>query len=347
VLSRPRRLGFPFDDPRARVTNLGRNALWYGLRALGLGEGDEILMPAYHCGSEVAPVVELGIVPRFWQGDVSFEPDPEELEPLLGSRTRGLYLIHHLGLAHEAPRWRRWCDERGLLLFEDAAPGWPAALAGKPLGSWGDLALFSPWKTFGLPDCGVVLCSPPAAVPPPSAEWPTRELAKGFLRWPLQRLSLGAALQRRGYESPPALPPSVEFTLHHPERGVSKASLALLGRLAGRGAAPRRAANWDWLLERLGERMPAAFRRPAGEGCPFGFPFEAGDKRRFLARLAEHGIAGLDYWAASHTALPVGAFPEVDRMRREVAVLPVHQELRHRDLERVARAALAWDGRKI
>jgi dTDP-4-amino-4,6-dideoxygalactose transaminase len=343
-LARPRRLGFPFDDPDARVTNLGRNALWYGLRALGLGEGDEILMPAYHCGSEVGPLVELGIVPRFWQGDARFEPDPAELEPLLGPRTRGLYLIHHLGLAYDAPRWRSWCDERGLLLFEDSAPGWPAALAGRPLGSWGDLALFSPWKTFGLPDCGVVLCEPPAEVPPPRSEVPARDLAKAFMRWPLQRLTVGADRQRRGYEPAPPLPPSIDFGLHHPELGVSKASLALLRRQVGRGASARRAANWDWLLERLGERTPAAFRRPAAEGCPFGFPFEAGDKRGFLAHLAARGIAGLDYWAASHVALPVGAFPEVDRMRREVAVLPVHQHLRRRDLERVANAALAWHG---
>jgi hypothetical protein len=336
-------LGFPFDDERARVTNLGRNALWYGLRALGLGPGDEILMPAYHCGSEVAPVVELGITPRFWQGDASFEPDPAELEPLLGPRTRGLYLIHHLGLAYDAPRWRQWCDERGLLLFEDSAPGWPAALAGVPLGSWGDLALFSPWKTFGLPDCGVVLCSPPAAVPPTRGEVPARELAKGFMRWPLQHSSLGATLQRRAYRPADPLPPSVEFGLHHPELGASRASLALLRRQVDRGARERRASNWDWLLSRVGERMPAAFRRPAAEGCPFGFPIEAGDKRAFLAHLASHGIAGLDYWAASHTALPVGAFPEVDRMRREVAVLPVHQHLGERDLERLARATLTWE----
>ncbi len=301
-------------------------------------------MPAYHCGSEVGPLVELGIVPRFWQGDGSFEPDPAKLESLLGPRTRGLYLIHHMGLAYDAPRWRRWCDERDLLLFEDSAPGWPAALAGKPLGSWGDLALFSPWKTFGLPDCGVVVCAPPAEVPAPRAEVPARELAKAFMRWPLQRSTLGAELQRHGYKPADPLPPSIEFGLHHPELGVSKASLGLLRRQVDRGASERRAANWDWLLERLGERMPIAFRRRADEGCPFGFPFEAGDKRGFLAHLATHGIAGLDYWAASHVALAVGAFPEVDRMRREVAVLPVHQHLRRRDLERVANAALTWHG---
>ncbi len=338
--SRPRPLPFPFEDERCRVYDLGRNGLWHGLQALGLREGDELLMPAYHCGSEVGAVVDLGIVPRFWGGDRKLEPDEEELDRLLGPRTRGLYLIHHLGLAQDAPRWRQWCDARGLLLLEDAAPGWPGELMGQPLGSWGHLSLHSPWKTFGLPNCGVVLCDPPPQAVPPDTSLPAQELLKGFLRWPLQHFAPAATLKGQAYRE--AVDSSASFDIHEPSRGVSRASLWLLRRLVEPGAASRRAGNFDWLLERIGERVALPFSRPAGEGCPFGLPVASVDKQGFLRHLAKRGISGLNFWSVPHPVLRRGAFPDLDRLRETIVVLPVHQQLWQRDLERLARATLEW-----
>jgi dTDP-4-amino-4,6-dideoxygalactose transaminase len=340
--SAPRSLPFPFDDPRCRVYDYGRNALWHGLQALGLGEGDEVLMPAYHCGSEVAAVVDLGIVARFWAGEETLAPDEDELERLVSPRTRALYLTHHLGLAQDAPRWRRWCDQRDLLLLEDVAPGWPAALDGRPLGSWGHLSIYSPWKTFGLPDCGAVLCDPPPPRLAESPRAPSRDLVRGFLRWPLQRSSLAA--RYKGARREESFDASVAFEIREPGREVSRASMGLLRRLARPGLAATRARNYDWLRERLGGRVAEPFRRPAAAGCPFGLPLVSEDKPGLLRHLAERGISGLDFWSVPHPAVRRGAFPAVDRLRETIVVLPVHQQLRQRDLDRLARAALEWPG---
>jgi perosamine synthetase len=337
---RPRPLPFPFTEERCRTYDYGRHALWHGLRALGLSAGDELLVPAYNCGTEVAAIVALGIVPRFWGGGPELEPAEDEVAGLLGPRTRGLYLIHQLGIGHDAPRWRRWCDERDLLLLEDAAQGWPARFDGRPLGSWGDLALFSPWKSFGLPDCGAVLCDPPAASVPPRGGPPGADLAKAFLRWPLQRVGKLAELKGRRYEY--VLDQSAEPAIGDPDRGAHRSSLALLRRLAGPRASELRARNYEWLRARLGERMPKPLRRPAGEGCPFGFPVGSADKPGLLRHLAARGISGLDFWALPHPAAEDGAFPTVEHLRRSVVVLPVHQELRQGDLDRLAAASLEW-----
>src|SRR5215210_1380680 len=45
-------LPFPLATDACSLFARGRHALWQGIRALGLGEGDEVLVPAYHCGSE-------------------------------------------------------------------------------------------------------------------------------------------------------------------------------------------------------------------------------------------------------------------------------------------------------
>jgi perosamine synthetase len=44
---------FPFDSDGLTLTHLGRGAIWLALKALGLGPGHRLAMPAYHCGSEV------------------------------------------------------------------------------------------------------------------------------------------------------------------------------------------------------------------------------------------------------------------------------------------------------
>jgi dTDP-4-amino-4,6-dideoxygalactose transaminase len=338
LLRSPAPLPFPFDDPRCRLYDLGRNALWHGLKALGVGPGDELLMPAYHCGTEVGPTVDLGIVPRFWGGTPALDPDEAELESLLTPRTRGLYLIHHLGFPQDSPRWRRWCDERNLLLLEDVAPAWPGAVAGTPLGSWGDLSIFSQWKVTGLPEGAAVLCDPPPPALSPTVRWPLKGVVKAALRWPEQRSSLGIRRQ----PEPALAGTEPDFSLKEPERGVSAVCLALGRRLWRPGVAVARRRNYQFLSERLSASMPEPFRRPLGETCPQGLPVATEDKLGFMRHLAARGVGGVDFWSVPHPALARDAFTAVERRRATTVLLPVHQGLRRRDLERIATAAGEW-----
>ena len=297
-------------------------------------------MPAYHCGTEVGPAVDLGVLPRFWEGTKTLEPDEGELEGLLGPRTRGLYLIHHLGFALDAPRWSRWCEERGLLLIEDVAPSWLATLGARPLGSWGSLAIFSPWKTLGLPEGAALLCDRPPAPIAPHPSVPLKPLLKAVARWPAQRSSLAVSLRqrrrRRRSESAP------EFGVREPERGISRADLALLRRMADPGIAEARRHNYEWLRGRIGERVPAPFDRPPAGGCPLGFLVRVEDKQGLLDHLAAKGIEGVDFWPTAHPATPANAFPEVDRRRATTVLLPAHQDLALSDLDRIASAVCEW-----
>src|SRR5262249_21946437 len=163
----PARLPFPLAEPACRLFERARHGLWQGMRALGLGPDAEILVPAYHHGSEIEALVRAGLICRFYEGTETLEPDADELETLLDPRVRALYLIHYLGFPQDAPRWRAWCDERGLLLIEDAAQAWLASIDGRPVGSFGDLSIFCLYKTFGLPDGSALLSPAPRAGPPP------------------------------------------------------------------------------------------------------------------------------------------------------------------------------------
>src|SRR4028118_203378 len=130
------KLPFPFDDPRCRIFSRSRHGLFTGLRSLGLGTGDEVLVPAYHHGAEVEALIQAGIVCRFYDAGLHLEPDERELDALLGPRVRALYLTHVMGFPQDAAYWRSWCDKRELLLIEDAAQAWLSSRDGKSVGSY-------------------------------------------------------------------------------------------------------------------------------------------------------------------------------------------------------------------
>lgn len=332
-------LPFPLDDPRCRLFALGRHALWHGVRSAGLGADDEVLVPAYHHGSEVEALVQASLRCRFYEGTADLEPDPDELDRLATDRTRALLLIHYLGFPQDAPRWRAWCDERGLLLIEDAAQAWLAARDRVPVGSSGDVSIFCLYKTFGLPK-GAALVGPPGTDPP---EGRTRQLSPGpLIRRQVSSLrsrsSLLGRLGRPGAPAPSAATEE-EFEFGDPHVAPSLGTRSLLPRVAEHGAAARRRENYAFLLGRLGDRVAAPFAELPSGASPFVFPLETRAKGSVLARLAMDGIHAFDLWSLAHPLLQEGIPAGQGGLRDRIVGLPVHQELRPADLARIADCA--------
>jgi CelD/BcsL family acetyltransferase involved in cellulose biosynthesis len=99
---------------------------------------------------------------------------------------------------------------------------------------------------------------------------------------------------------------------------------------------------WPLLPVNVYLRRPVKSLLPEG-ASPFAFPIETDDKPELLDRLQRHGIRALDFWAIPHRSLPSTGFPESARLRQRIVGLPVHQELRASDLERIVE--VVKDGR--
>lgn len=328
-------LPFPLDDPRCRVFVRARHGLWHGVRAIGLQLGDEVLAPAYHHGSEIEALVRRGLVCRFYEAHETLEPDSEELDSLIGPRTRALYLTHYLGFAQDLRRWRQWCDERQLLLIEDAAQAWLATRDGLSLGSVGDLSIFCLYKTFGVPGGGALLCS----VPPPLDPAGGPDVAKILIQhaaWVAGR-SDSAARAVRWSRPPKPYVPEEDFALGEPS-APSSALEFLLRRVVDRGAAATRRAHYELLLAELSELVAPAFAAMQEGASPFAFPVATLQKAELLERLRSNGVNALDFWSVPNPILPAHEFPGAMALRRSIVALPVHQELRPQDIERVVRA---------
>ena len=344
VYRRPARpLPFPLGEPGVRLWHRARRGLYEAVIALGLGRGDVILVPAWHHGSEVEALERAGLVPRFYSTGPHLAPDASELEELLTPDVRALHLIHYLGIPQDALAWRRWCDERALVLIEDAAQGWLATDSSGPIGRQGDVAIFSLYKAFGVPDGGATLvrareggASPIAGPAAPAPRLGLRALLREHVAWLMSRSSVAAALARPLLRSRP-YDPGADFRLDPPD-GPSRFTRSLLPRVVDPDAPARRRANYQRLLAALERHVPDAFRALPDGASPYAFPVTAPDRAAAMAHLRDRGVRAVALWSVPHPSLPASAFPGAARWRSELIGLPVHQELLSRHVDQIVDA---------
>ncbi|MGH2955383.1 MAG: DegT/DnrJ/EryC1/StrS family aminotransferase [Solirubrobacterales bacterium] len=330
---------FPLAEPGCTLYEEGRDAVWHGIRALGLGEGDEVLSPAYHAGPDVEAMVRAGIEVSFYAGRPNLEPDEDELQRIRGPRTRALYLVHYLGFPQDAQRWRRWCDDNGMLLIEDAAQAWLSERDGVPVGSFGDLALWSLYKMVPTPDGTVAVCSHPLSGPADAAGLRADKLIHMHGAWLGQRCG---GLRRLRPRDPEPFDAIAHFDLGDPDAPPARTTRYLARRLGGPEVAGARRDNYRQLLHELADHVPAPFDWLPEGACPWFFPVESEDRAGMLQFLASRGVGAMAFWEPAHPALDHSDFPEAAHRRETAVALPVHHQLRPRDVFRIAAAASAW-----
>jgi dTDP-4-amino-4,6-dideoxygalactose transaminase len=333
---------FPLDRTECRLYARARHALFRAVRTIGWGEGDEVLVPAWHHGSEVEALTRAGVTCRFYGLDDRLAPDEPSLEGGLGARTRALYLVHFLGLPQDGDRWRAWCDERGIDLVEDAAQAFLATGGASPVGAAGRLSIFCAYKTVGVPDGGLLVCDPPPPPPSRSAPLGLAATARRHGAWLVQRWP--DRLARHAARTPPDVPPEVDDALGDPSSPAARSTARLLARLDLDGVAAARRRHYTALLDQLSDVVPPAFADPPPGSSPFAFPVATDDKDALLGHLAGHGVIGLNLWRHPHPVMPAGAFPMEQRLRETVVGLPVHQHLRPAELDRIVRAVRTFRG---
>ena len=133
------RLGVPY----AVAVSSGTGALHTALGALGVGPGQEVIVPAYMWVSVVAAVVNLGAVPVLADIDDTFGINPEDLQHRITPRSRGVIAVHMSGAPMNIAPIVEIARERGLFLLEDCAQANGASIGGQNVGTFGDMGIFS------------------------------------------------------------------------------------------------------------------------------------------------------------------------------------------------------------
>ncbi len=142
------------DEENCLYLTSGRMAIALALEMASVQAGDEVLVPAYHCSSMIAPIVNAGATPIFYRITPSMMVDIEDVQEKLTPKSRALLVTHYFGFPQPLPQLRAFCDSHELLLLEDCAHSFFGEVDGQPLGSYGDYAIGSLMKFFPVFDGG-------------------------------------------------------------------------------------------------------------------------------------------------------------------------------------------------
>ncbi|MFC9585819.1 DegT/DnrJ/EryC1/StrS family aminotransferase [Streptomyces yangpuensis] len=262
-----------FTGRAAVAVSSGTTALHAALSAVGVGPGDEVLVPALTVVMTAAPVVQLGATPVFVDSDPdTLDVDYADAAAKVTARTKAIVPVHLWGRMGDLYGLRAFADGRGLAVVEDAAQAMGSSRAGVPAGTAGTAGCFSmkDGKILWSGEGGFLLTTDPALaaharafrshwLTPPPGSRPQEQLAvNGRLAEPL------AALAQANLRRFPSLL----------ERRRTQTERVLRALAGARGLTPLRpAADEEWNhyapLLRISLPRPRAFAEHlAHQGVP-------------------------------------------------------------------------------
>ncbi len=139
----------------------GLDALVLALKALSVGEGDEVIVPSNTFIATALAVTYVGAKPVFVEPDIrTYNIDPSRIEQAITPKTKAIIPVHLYGQACDMDPIMAIAEKHGLFVIEDCAQAHGATYKGKVIGSFGDAAGFSfyPGKNLGaLGDAGAAV----------------------------------------------------------------------------------------------------------------------------------------------------------------------------------------------
>ncbi|NIK74743.1 dTDP-4-amino-4,6-dideoxygalactose transaminase [Thermonema lapsum] len=310
--------------PYVLAVNSGTAALFLALKALNIGKGDEVILPAHTYFACASAVLQVGAQPVF--ADIeprSWQIDPQQLPRLLTPRTKAVLAVHLYGIPCDINAIARFCQENALWLIEDAAQAFGTQIGQQKAGSFGDMAAFSfyPTKNLGTAgEGGAIAFKDPAH------------------RHLLRALRNQGNVQKYHHEVT-----GYNFRMGALEAAILEAKLPFLEEWTKRKQqivdTYRRVINNPYI--RFPEEPPNC--RPAYHLCVI----QVADRQHFLSYLKQKGIGyGIHYPVPCHKHPPFRGLafecPRAEYHCAHCVSLPLFPELHPQEVEYVAEALNAY-----
>lgn len=299
---------------RCVAVNSGTSALHVALLALGIGPGDEVIVPSFTFAATANAVRLVGATPVFVDIDVAtFCLDAAAVESAVTPRTRALMPVHLYGHPADMPTLRSVAQRHGLLVVEDAAQAHMATLHGTSVGEFGDAACFSfyPTKNMTSGEGGMVVLADEQAA------------------------RVARLLRNQGMEQRYANE-IVGFNLRMTDVHAAIGRVQL-GKLCQWTEERQRNAGY------LDAHLHGVVVPPVADGAVHVYHQYTirveDDRDGFAAALTRHGVGSSVYYPTPVHRLPSFGLavdlPETERAAAEVLSLPVHPALGSADLDRI------------
>jgi len=140
----------------------GTVAIHLALEALGIGLGDEVIVPTLTYIASVNTIIQTGAIPVFVDSlDSTWQIDPDDVRRKITPRTKAIMAVHLYGLPCDMDQLTHICKEHKLYLVEDCAEAFGTQYKGRHVGTFGDIATFSFFgnKTITTGEGGMVVAN--------------------------------------------------------------------------------------------------------------------------------------------------------------------------------------------
>ncbi len=143
----------------AVAVNSGTSALLTALCGLGIGPGDEVIVPGFTFIASISSIVYAGAIPVLAEIDRTFNLDPGDVRAKISPHTKAIMAVHMMGNPARLDELKAIADEHGLVLIEDCAQAFGASSKGRPVGSVGKVGTlsFNVYKTITSGEGGMVI----------------------------------------------------------------------------------------------------------------------------------------------------------------------------------------------
>ena len=325
--------------------DLGRSAIYWACRGIGPDPGMQIWMPALHCGVDAQAAIDAGLNVGFYRLLDDLAIDEADLERKLHDRSGIVFVIHYFGSAQPAiERIVGDCQRRGCVVIEDCAHALFSRHAGRELGDFAPIAIFSLRKTLPIPDGGALkvneelllrVTGKPFA--PPPLEFSLEALSgypKAVGRALLDRCLASTYRRERSFAS---------GTNFQQTQGYAR-GMSFLSRRVAATAEPARIVERrrrNYMALDLALAGSPGYRRvfdclPEG-ACPLFLPIRVAERESLMAALHRQRIETFRFGAKPHPTLDGELLYETARLREDILCLPVHDQILDGDLEQMAK----------
>ena len=347
----------------------GRVALFGILRELGVGEGDEVIVPLPTHIVVTNAVKYLGAKPVYADCRLAdYNADPDAVAALIGPRKRAILENHTFGIPVDMEALLALAGEHDLPLIEDCVHALGATWRGRQLGSIGSAGFYSTEETKIISTTmgGAAVTSDfelaervrafQRECPAPGRSLTARRLVKLALYYvltePHVHTAARTAYEMLGKRQPLPVPTSeAELAGERPEQyeerlaaAQAEIGLAQLARLDENLAHRRRvAAEYEAALEPLGFVAPAV--ADDAEPAWVRYPVRVADREAAIRALRRHTVPGTWFTSVQEEAVRptingyvAGTCPQAERAARELVNLPTHQRVGPKDVAAIVEA---------
>lgn len=326
-----------FKGKKTVLTMFARNALYLGLNEIiGLipDKNPVALLPAYNCGDEVGPFQKLGRENHFYAIQSDLGIDMDDLSKKIKTIHPDVVLVtHYFGFPQTGiEKIKAICGENKAFLIEDCAHAFQSQFNGKELGSFGDMAIFSPRKFFNIPDGGVLRINNPI-IPCPQTKESDGEAAEKSQKY----FSMIQNKEVLPGTTPEEIFKKLDFTLdpltgeRFVEEGgyelaMPSSTQAMLRKLDISEELKRRKRIFMELKDNLEKiaHKPDKLLMPSdlAKINPSYFPFLVHDSQRLLSFLRERNVhIGNPFWTNFCRAIRWEDFPDTAKLKNSIYII--------------------------